>query len=55
MRAAKDQAGRHGEGAYGNPLRSGRPAAGDDTGPKVRAVTSGQGSRSFRPGRKRAL
>jgi MoxR-like ATPase len=55
VRAAKDQAGRHGEGAYGNPLRSGRPTAGDDTGPKVRAVTSGQGSRSFVPGRKRAL
>jgi MoxR-like ATPase len=55
VRAAKDQAGRHGEGAYGNPLRSGRPAAGDDTGPKVRAVTSSQGSRSFGPGRKRAL
>ena len=55
VRAAKDRAGRHGEGAYGNPLRSGRPAAGDDTGPKVRAVTSGQGSRSFGPGRKRAL
>ena len=54
MRAAKDQAGRHGEGAYGNPLRS-RPAAADDTGPKGRAVTSGQGSRSFGPGRKRAL
>ena len=55
MRAAKDQAGRHGEGAYGNPLRSGRPPAGDDTGPKVRAVTSGQGSRSFGAARKRAL
>ena len=54
MRAAKDQAGRHGEGAYGNPLRS-RPAAADDTGPKVRAVTSGQGSRSFGAARKRAL
>jgi MoxR-like ATPase len=54
VRAAKDQAGRHGEGTYGNPLRS-RPAAADDTGPKVRAVTSGQGSRSFGPGRKRAL
>jgi hypothetical protein len=55
VRAAKDQAGRHGEGAYGNPLRSDRPGAGDDTGPKVRAVTSSQGSRSFGPGRKRAL
>ena len=55
VRAAKDRAGRHGEGAYGNPLRSGRPAAGDGTGPKVRAVTSGQGSQSFKPGRKRAL
>jgi MoxR-like ATPase len=55
VRAAKDQAGRHGEGAYGNPLRSGRPAAGDDTAPKVRAVTWGQGSRSFGPGRKRVL
>ena len=55
VRAAKDRAGRHGEGAGGNPLRSGRPAAGDGTGPKVRAVTSGQGSQSFKPGRKRAL
>jgi hypothetical protein len=55
VRAAKDQAGRHGEGAYGDPMRSGRPAGTDDTGPKVRAVTSGQGSRSFGPGRKRAL
>jgi MoxR-like ATPase len=55
VRAAKDQAGRHGEGAYGNPLRSVRPAAGDDTAPKVRGVTSGQGSRSFGLGRRRAL
>ena len=55
VRAAKDQAGRHGEGAYGNPLRSARPAAGDDSAPKVRGVTSGQGSRSFGLGRKRAL
>ena len=55
VRAAKDRAGRHGEGADGNPLRSGRPAAGDGTGPKVRAVTSGQGGQSFKPGRKRAL
>ena len=55
VRAAKDRAGRNGEGADGNPLRLGRPAAGDGTGPKVRAVTSGQGSRSFVPGRKRAL
>jgi hypothetical protein len=54
VRASKDQAGRHGEGAYGNPLRS-RPGAGADTGPKPRAVTSGQGSRSFVPGRKRVL
>ena len=54
VRAAKDQAGRHGEGAYGNPLRSARPA-GDDTAPQARGVTSGQGSRSFGLGRKRAL
>jgi MoxR-like ATPase len=55
VRAAKDQPGRHGEGAYGDPMRSGRPAAAVDTGPSARAVTSGQGSRSFGPGRKRAL
>ena len=54
VRAAKDQAGRHGEG-YGNPLRSAPPAAGDNSAPRVRGVTSGQGSRSFGLGRKRAL
>jgi MoxR-like ATPase len=51
----------HGHGHNGDhsaadtPLRSDRPAAGDSTAPKVRAVTSGQGSQSFKPGRKRAL
>ena len=55
MRAAKNQARRRGEGAYGNPLRLGRPAAGDDTGPKVRAVTLGQRQPVVQPGRKRAL
>ena len=55
VRAAKDRAGRHGKGTYGNPLRSAPPAAGDDTAPKVRGVTTGQGSRSFGLGRKRAL
>ena len=54
-RVAKDQAGRHGKGTYGNPLRSAPPAAGDDSAPKERGVTSGQGSRSFGLGRKRAL
>ena len=54
VRAAMDQTGRHGEG-YGNPLRSAPPAAGDDSAPKVRGVTSGQGNRSFGLGRKRAL
>jgi hypothetical protein len=53
---AKDQAGRHGKGTYGNPLRSAPLAAGDDdSAPKERGVTSAQGSRSFGLGRKRAL
>ena len=54
VRTAKDQAGRHGEG-YGNPLRSAPPADGDNSAPRLRGVTSGQGSRSFGLGRKRAL
>jgi MoxR-like ATPase len=54
-RVAKDRAGRHGKGTYGNPLRSAPPAAGDDSAPKERGVTTGQGSRSFGLGRKRAL
>jgi MoxR-like ATPase len=54
VRAAKDQAGRHGEGVYGNPVRSDRSAE-DDIAPKLRKVTSSQGSRSFGLGRKRAL
>jgi Mg-chelatase subunit ChlI len=54
-RVAKDRAGRHGKGTYGNPLRSAPAAAGDDSAPKERGVTTGQGSRSFGLGRKRAL
>ena len=54
VRAAKDQAGRHGEGP--TATRCDRPSpAGDDPEPKVRGVTSSQGSRSFGLGRKRAL
>ena len=53
VRAAKDRVGRHGDG-YGNPGRSAQPPV-DDSGPTSRGVTSGQGSRSFGLGRKRAL
>jgi MoxR-like ATPase len=54
VRAAKDRAGRHGEGIYGDSVRSARPAE-ENTAPKSRNVTSSQGSRSFGLGRKRAL
>ncbi|WP_420821613.1 AAA family ATPase [Pseudonocardia acidicola] len=53
VRAAKDEAGRHGDGAYGTPKYAKDSPA--DTPGKVRNVTSGQGSRSFGLGRKRAL
>jgi hypothetical protein len=54
VRAARDRAGRHGEGVYVDSVRSARPAE-ENTAPKSRDVTSSQGSRSFGLGRKRAL
>jgi len=50
VRAAKDRAGRHGEGVDGNPLRLGRPADGDGTGrrctPSPRARAASRSSRA---------
>ncbi len=54
VRAAKDKAGRHGEGAYGNPMRPALSTA-DTSSAETRGVPSGQGHRSFGLGRKRAL
>ncbi len=57
VRAAKDQAGRHGPGAYGTPGIAARDT--EPTNPRSKSITPGQGSRSFtKPGsmgRKRAL
>jgi MoxR-like ATPase len=52
-RAGKDTAGRHGEGAYGTPDYA--RGSERDAPAKPRSVTSGQGSRSFGLGRRRAL
>ncbi|WP_410479317.1 AAA family ATPase [Pseudonocardia sp. H11422] len=53
VRAAKDQAGRHGDGVYGTPKYAKDTPV--DAPAKARNVTSSQGSRSFGLGRKRAL
>jgi MoxR-like ATPase len=53
VRAARDQAGRHGEGAYGIPKYAKDTPA--DAPARPRDVSSSQGSRSFGLGRKRAL
>jgi MoxR-like ATPase len=53
VRMAKDQAGRHGEGVYGDPARSALPPATQDSASTSRNVPSSQGSRSFGLGRKR--
>jgi MoxR-like ATPase len=54
VRMAKDQAGRHGEGVYGDPARSVLPPATQDSTSTSRNVPSSQGSRSFGLGRKRS-
>jgi MoxR-like ATPase len=51
VRTAKDTAGRHGAGAYGTPNYAKGTAK--DAPATPRAVTSGQGSRSFGLGRRR--
>jgi len=53
IRAGKDQAGRHGPGAYGTPGISARET--EPVSPKSKKISPGQGSRSFSMGRKRAL
>jgi MoxR-like ATPase len=53
VRVAKDQAGRHGEGVYGDPARSARPPTPENSVSTARNVSSSQGSRSFGLGRKR--
>jgi hypothetical protein len=48
-----DRPGRHGEGVYGTP--GGSTSTASTAEPKRHDISTGQGSRSFGLGRKRAL